>query len=126
MEAKETSDHFFALHHTDERVCLPHRCFPVRAGQDVVDLYLALVQRAQVHPELLSPIIHWTETLPSVVALRVLLNGKCGGFQINIPIKFYMYQFLFLEWVILFCTHVQLYTPKLFMNALFFSFFNSA
>lgn len=127
MEVKETSDHICVLHHTGECVCLSHRCFPVRAGQDAVDLYLAPVLRAQIHPELLSPIICWSKTLPSVVPLRVFLRGKSQGFQINILIKFYMHHFLLLEWVILFCIHVQLYTPKLLMNALFFLFFfNSA
>ena len=82
---------------TGEHVCLSHRCFPVRAGQDAVDLYLALVQRAQIHPELLSPFICRTKTLPTVEPLRVLLRGKSECFKINILMAYYMYQFLLLE-----------------------------
>lgn len=123
---KKRSDRICALHHNSECACLTYRCFPMRAGQDAVDLYLALVQRAQIHPEFLSPIICWTKILPFVVLLRVLLRGKSEGFQINIIIKFYTHQFLLLQWVVLFCTHVQLYTPTLLMNALLFCFFSNS
>lgn len=79
-EGKDTSDHICALHHTDEGARSPHRGFPMRVGQDVVDLDLALVQGAQIHPQLIGPVICWTKTLPSVVPLGVLLRGKSEDF----------------------------------------------
>lgn len=75
-EVKDTSDHICALHYTDEGARSPHRGFPMRVGQDVVDLDLALVQGAQIHPQLIGPVVCWTKTLPSVVPLGVLLREK--------------------------------------------------
>lgn len=53
-----------------------HRRLSVCVGQDAVDLDLAGVQGAQIHPQLVSPSVCRTKTLPSVVSLGVLLRGR--------------------------------------------------
>lgn len=55
-------------------LCSSHCCLSVFVGQYAVDLNLALVQVVQIHPQVLSPSVCWTKTLPSVVPLGVLLR----------------------------------------------------
>lgn len=58
------------------RVRVSHRRLSVRIGQDAVDLDLTFVQRVQIYPQVLSPTVRGTKTLPSVVLLGVLLRDR--------------------------------------------------
>lgn len=99
-------------------VCVSHRCSPVCAGQDAVDLYLAPVQRAQIHPQLLGPVVCRTKALPSVVLLRVL-SGKSKDVQINTLVKFCVHRFVLLEHFLNYFAHMFNFTRQSFSLILF-------
>lgn len=59
-------------------------------GQYAMDSDLALVQRVQVHPQILSAPVVRAETLPAVVALRVLLPTNRSSTAVVGPEIFFL------------------------------------
>lgn len=80
-------------------VCSSHRCLPVCIRQYPVDPDLALVQRVQIYPQVFSPSVCWTVTLPSVVPVGVLrerghLLGKCM-LEDEVVLGLYLFNYTF-------------------------------